>query len=698
MEAMRFPRRFCHGLSRKPPNWMAMAMAMAVWCCLSVVLGSPGSERKALIRTGWWPSRLTDDPTVLHCLWPGVACDHAGSVTSISISSGVYGSTSTETGQSLTSPGLGGTIPPSLFDSMTSLQNLDLSRNNFSGPIPPSIGKLAALTRLYLQGNMFSGSIPAEIGALGALTDMDLSFNLLTCPIPSLLGKLTSLQSLKLQGNQFACQIPSGIGYLSSLRFINMSANGLIGHIPTTLCTLPLLDTLDLHNNSLSGELRGLWFTSVVILNLSFNQLTGPIPTDLLDRYPVQAFTGNQGLLVPKDLPLSRTEDKFVLGIIFALSVIMIAALLFCCCIFLPLLARRNPSASHTLNGNILSILNYDGAIAFDDIVAATEGFHEKYCIGIGGYGSIYRAQLPNGIVVALKKLHHHEAEEPSFIRSFRNEVKILTEIRHRSIIRLYGFCFHKRCMFLVYELMEKGSLSHVLRNYAEAVELNWEKRVEVIRDTAHALSYLHHDCICSPIIHRDITSSNILLNGELRAFVSDFGTARLSDPNSFNLTAPAGTLGYIAPEVAYTMTANEKTDAYSFGVVALETLMGKHPADIIVALSTQQADDIRLAEILDQRLPCPRSRSLIHDVLLSTSLALSCLDTRPRARPSMKQISQAFLANNTTLTQPLQTTSLRQLQIIAYSILGNIPYRRSSAQNHRNAAEEDGERTTVRD
>ncbi|KAL2337396.1 hypothetical protein Fmac_011842 [Flemingia macrophylla] len=126
------------------------------------------------------------------------------------------------------------------------------------------------------------------------------------------------------------------------------------------------------------------------------------------------------------------------------------------------------------------------------------------------------------------------EAQNPSFEKSFHNEIKMLTEIHHKNIIKLFGFCLHNRCMFLVYEYMEGGSLFYVLNNDEEATKLNWCKRVNIIKGMTQALSYMHHDCIL-PIIHRDVTSSNVLLNSQLEAFVSDFGTARLLDTNSSN-------------------------------------------------------------------------------------------------------------------------------------------------------------------
>ena len=210
---------------------------------------------------------------------------------------------------------------------------------------------------------------------------------------------------------------------------------------------------------------------------------------------------------------------------------------------------RENQSLETTKvkNGDLFSIWDYDGVIAYRDIIQATEDFDIKYCIGTGGYGSVYRAQLPSGKVVALKKLHGWESEDPTYLKSFENEVQILSTIQHRNIVKLHGFCLHNRCMFLVYKYMERGSLYRILRDEVEAVELDWITRVNVVKSIANALSYMHHDWDF-PIIHRDISSSNILLDSNLEAFVSDFGTARLLEPDSSNQTLLAGTYGYIAP------------------------------------------------------------------------------------------------------------------------------------------------------
>ena len=177
-------------------------------------------------------------------------------------------------------------------------------------------------------------------------------------------------------------------------------------------------------------------------------------------------------------------------------------------------------------NGDLFSIWDYDGVISYQDIIQATDDFDIKYCIGIGGYGSVYKAQLPSDNVVALKKLHGWEIEDPTYLKSFENEVQILSTIQHRNIVKLHGFFLHNRCMFLVYKYMERGSLFCILKGDVEVVELDWIKRVNVVKGIANAFSYMNH-VRDFPIIHRDILSNNILLDSELEVFVSDFSTPK---------------------------------------------------------------------------------------------------------------------------------------------------------------------------
>ncbi|XP_043720722.1 MDIS1-interacting receptor like kinase 2-like [Telopea speciosissima] len=196
---------------------------------------------------------------------------------------------------------------------------------------------------------------------------------------------------------------------------------------------------------------------------------------------------------------------------------------------------------------DMFMIWNYDGRIAYQDIIEATEQFDPKYCIGVGGHGSVYKAELSSSQLVAIKKItSSSDDDEISDHETFRNEILMMTEVRHRNIMKLYGFCSHVRHSFLVYEYVERGSLSKILSMDEEAVELDWTKRVNIVKGVAQALAYLHHDC-SPPIIHRDISSNNILLDSDFEPHVSDFGISRFLKPDSSHWTTLAGTYGYFA-------------------------------------------------------------------------------------------------------------------------------------------------------
>ncbi|WCJ44477.1 Leucine-rich repeat receptor-like protein kinase family protein [Euphorbia peplus] len=585
-----------------------------------------------------------------------------------------------------------GTIPRELADVAT-LQELNLSSNHLSGEIPKEIGKLSSLGRLMLNRNEFSGPIPLELGSLSNLEYLDLSANRFSKSIPDTMGKLSRLHHLNLSNNRFDENVPAQLGKLIQLSELDLSKNLLKGRIPAEFRSLSLLllnlshnnltgsiteqpnglSELDLSYNMLNGQipeqlstLRGLEridfshndlsgfipesfgkMDDLLSIDISYNKLEGPIPqSKAFQNASIEAFQGNKGLCgdVKGLQPCKpwKPNHKWLLLKIF-LPFTGVAFLSFFGVIFLLKKQKETNETKMLRNkGDLFSVWNFDGNIVFQDIIEATEDFDIRYCIGTGSYGSVYRAQLPTSQVVALKKLHKLEAEEPIFNRCFNNEIKMLTQIRHKNIVKLHGFCLHKRSMFLIYEYMERGSLFCVLRNDDEAVELDWNTRVEIVKAIAHALAYLHHDCN-PPIVHRDLSTNNVLLNSKLKGFVSDFGTARLLHPDTSNRTVAAGTYGYIAPELAYTMAVTEKCDVYSFGVVALEILMGKHPGDLISSCSMK---NVTLHEVLDERLPPPKTKSVIEDITFVASVGLACLNDKPKSRPTMKWVSQQFLSD----------------------------------------------------
>ncbi|CAL5325085.1 unnamed protein product [Camellia sinensis] len=464
------------------------------------------------------------------------------------------------------------------------------------------------LAHLNLCHNLLIGKIPSSIGKLINLNFFDAFSNHVNDTIPAELGLLSNLRHLDLSSNQLLGQLPP-IKVPSNFQYLDCCNNFLNGPIPKELEQLKDLEYLRLNDNYLNGTIPigFAHLSQLQYLNLSHNDLSGEVPC---------------GLDSISSLDLSY-----------------------------------NP-----LNGQIPQH-GYDcprPSLAINDstcyIIKATNDFKIKYCIGTGGYGSVYRAQLPSGKVVAF------EAEEPTFDKSFRNEVQMLTNIWHQNIVKLYGFCLHNRCMFLVYEYIERGSLFCALRIDVEAVELGWTQRVNIVKSIAHALSYLHHDCT-PPIVHRDISTNNILLNSEMEAFIGNFGTARLLYPDSSNQIVIAGTYGYITTELAYTMVVTEKCDVYNFGVVALETIVGQHLGELLSSLaSPSSTQNLMLTDVLDSRIPHPTNPVVVRNIFLVAIVALACVRSDSRSRPTMLCVSQELLVCKKTLATPFRAISLRQL------------------------------------
>ncbi|OWM80994.1 hypothetical protein CDL15_Pgr007025 [Punica granatum] len=328
-----------------------------------------------------------------------------------------------------------------------------------------------------------------------------------------------------------------------------------------------------------------------------------------------------------------------------------------------------------TSNEFLLAIWSYDGRIAYQKIIAAVEDFDSKYCISAGAYASVYKAELATDRVFAVKKLHAvlDDESETAIHKAFESEIRALTEVRHRNIVNFCGYCSTPRHSFLVYEFLGSGSLQGLLIDDDDAAGFGWLERVNIVKGIANALCYLHHEC-SPPILHRDVSSKNVLLDDEYEARVSDFGTARFLKPDSLNWTTFVGTCGYAAPELAYTMIVNEKCDVYSFGVVTLETIMGRHPTDLISSISFSPAassstDHLTLKDVLDPRIPFPRNEAAF-EVIYTVQVAFSCLSYRPEFRPTMKQIARGLSNQRSHLPDPPNVMELGELMDLTFGSL----------------------------
>ena len=324
-----------------------------------------------------------------------------------------------------------------------------------------------------------------------------------------------------------------------------------MGEIPPQLGDLPRLETLNVSHNNLSGSMPSTFedISSLTSIDISYNELEGPIPNIKAFREaPYEAFQNNKGLCgnatslkaCQKMIhnPSRKRCNKFVIIII-----ILVLASLFLICIIVGVahICRRRVRKTKNKpedmqNDNIFAIWCYDGKLVYENIIEATEEFDSKYCIGVGGYGSVYKAELPTSQVFAVKKLHPLPSGERSNQKAFTSEIRALTEIRHRNIVKLYGLCSHARHSLLVYEYLEGGSLVQLINSEEQAKAHDWIKRVNIVKDVTNALSYMH------------ISSKNVLLDLEYVAHISDFGTTRLLKLDSSNLTSLAGTVWYMAP------------------------------------------------------------------------------------------------------------------------------------------------------
>ncbi|KAI3865963.1 hypothetical protein MKX03_036822 [Papaver bracteatum] len=599
---------------------------------------------------------------------------------------------------------------PSQMGKLKILTELYIYSNNLVGEIPNELFNLSSLHRLYLSNNQLSGRLSFSIGMLIHLQFLDLYENKLIGPIPKQLGECLSLLHLDLSGNKFNESIPPQIGNLDSLQILlDLSRNELTGEIPQTLGKLNKLEMLNLSHNIFSGSIPSSFdqmisLTRILFLifplqitcsnNISYNELSGPIPDIMaFKNASVDALKNNKGLCgnnsrVLKPCAFSvemgrkvAKENKLLLIILLPLCVSLFLVFILCAILFM--LRKRSKNnvapayqATTTNTGsNLFSILNYDGKIVFEDIIEATEDFDTKYCVGTGGYGSVYKAKLSTGQVVAVKKLHPSDDDSEAFeLKSFESEVNALIEIRHRNIVKLFGFCskLERQVSFLVYEFVERGSLKNVLCDGEQATEFNWIKRIRFIKGTASALSYMHHNCVPA-IVHRDISSNNILLDFEYDARVSDFGTARILKPYSSNWTTLAGTYGYVAPELAYTMKVTEKCDVYSFGVIVLEVLMGMHPSEIITlfsqslfASSSIVGQNTMLTDILDQSIGVP-PEVVQNKVMCIAKIGFSCLRSDPLTRPTMEEVSAKLSSSthsNKSLPKSFETITLADMLV----------------------------------
>ncbi|XP_058086583.1 LRR receptor-like serine/threonine-protein kinase SIK1 isoform X2 [Magnolia sinica] len=569
---------------------------------------------------------------------------------------------------------LEGPIPRNI-SSCTALNQFNVHGNRLNGSIPSEFQKLESLTYLNFSSNNFKGWIPVELGRIINLDTLDLSNNDFSGPVPASVGDLEHLLQLNLSRNHLNGPVPAEFGNLRSVQVIDISYNQLSGAIPEELGQLQNIDALILNNNNLHGVIPAQLTNcfSLATLNLSYNNLSGDIPLSKnFSRFPVESFLGNPllcGNWLGSICGMYARESKGIisravvvcitLGCITLLSVVIVA------------IYRSNQPKQYIKGSNKtvqgppkLVILHMDMAIhTYDDIMRITENLSEKYIIGYGASSTVYKCVLKNSKPIAIKRLY---TQYPHNLKEFETELETVGSIKHRNLVSLHGYSLSPNGNLLFYDYMENGSLWDLLHGPSKKVMLDWDTRLKIAVGAAQGLAYLHHDC--NPrIIHRDVKSSNILLDENFEAHLSDFGIAKcISSSKTHASTYVMGTIGYIDPEYARTSRLNEKSDVYSFGIVLLELLTGKKAVDNesnLHQLILSKADDNTVMDAVDSEVSITCTD--LNLVRKTFQLALLCTKRHPSDRPSMHEVARVLVS---LLPTPHSKPCLTPAKVIDYT------------------------------
>ncbi|KAL8162480.1 hypothetical protein V2J09_013969 [Rumex salicifolius] len=308
-------------------------------------------------------------------------------------------------------------------------------------------------------------------------------------------------------------------------------------------------------------------------------------------------------------------------------------------------------AAAAEYGGPEVSHLGWGRWFTLRELELATNGLADENVIGEGGYGILYSGVLRDNTNtrVAVKNLLNNRGQAEN---EFRVEVEAIGRVQHKNLVRLLGYCIEGAYRMLVYEYVDNGNLDQWLHGEVGGVSsLTWDTRLNIVLETAKGLAYLHEG-LEPKVVHRDIKSSNVLLNREWNAKLSDFGLAKLlCTDRSYVTTRVMGTFGYVAPEYACTGMLTEKSDVYSFGILIMEVISGRAPVDYtrppgevkLVDWLKTMVSNRRSEEIVDPKLAVKPSSKALKQVLL---VALRCVDPEAQKRPKMGHVIHMLEAN----------------------------------------------------
>ncbi|KAL2630353.1 hypothetical protein R1flu_015039 [Riccia fluitans] len=638
--------------------------------------------------------------------WQGITCSGSG-VTQIQLSGLQLGGQiwSLDRFKQLTildlsNNQIAGQIP---YNLPPNIQQLKLQKNGFMQTIPWSIGQLTQLTELSVANNNLTGSIPDNFLQLTSFTTADFSFNQLSGAIPKSFSNLTSLNALYLQNNQ----LNSGLENLQNLpefqlQTLDISNNQFTGWIPAPLSSIPSLKS---DGNPLNtspapppppsapgtppkkspppkkappppkneesssfwsgGRIAGvaiaaiLAIVAVILIVLFFkwrkreeagvkeedktgnsSSWFGPLipPAKEKSNTDAKSFFCAPGFLGEKDskeekLKASPPEKVLKVPPTGYKSVP-------------PEVSSGRPSSVKSLRSNISA-----SVYSVADLQVATNSFAQENLIGEGSLGRVYRADFPDGQVLAVKKLDTSAPvvqNEEDFLATVGN----IARLRHVNITELVGYCSEHGQRLLVYEYISRGTLHDTLHLVDETSKrLSWNMRVKIALGAARALEYLHEVCLPS-VVHRNFKSGNILLTDDMNPHLSDCGIAALIPYGSERQVSAnmLGSFGYSAPEYAMSGTYTVKSDVYSFGVVMLELLTGRKPLDSSRPRNEQSLVRWAIPQLHDidalSRMVDPALKGIYPAKSLSrfADIVALCVQPEPEFRPPMSEVVQALV------------------------------------------------------
>ncbi|XP_006492203.2 probable LRR receptor-like serine/threonine-protein kinase At3g47570 isoform X2 [Citrus sinensis] len=473
-----------------------------------------------------------------------------------------------------------------LLTNCSKLERLYFNRNRFQGVLPQSMANFSSTIKQIAMGrNRISGTIPPGIRSHANLNWLTMDSNLFTGTIPPVIGELKNLQLLDLGGNFLQGSIPSSLGNLTLLTYLKLGFNNLQGIIPSSLANC----------NSLLG------------LNVSHNKLTGTFPQQILSITTISLYLALDNNLLNGPLPPQVGNFKTLMRL--------------------------------DVSGN-----------KFSELSKATDNFSPANKIGEGGFGIVYKGILgKNRTEVAVKVIN---LEQKGASKSFVAECKALRNIRHRNLIKIITICSSRDSQgvdfkAIVYEYMQNGSLEewlHQSNDQLEVYDLSLTQRLNIAIDVACAIEYLHYYCEPS-IVHGDLKPSNVLLDQDVVAHVSDFGLAKFlssRNPDTAVETRPSstgikGTVGYVAPEYGMGRGASMKGDVYSFGILLLELFTRRRPTDAMFSggLTLHEFSKMSLPEKVIQIV----DSSLLSEVMASSSKSTTWRDGRARAEDCFETV-----------------------------------------------------------